>query len=226
MADTVLATMRRGAMPTLPYDAEVEYLESSGTQWIDTETYSDSTTRFEIKLRVAQISDQSIFGGRISFSDRSYVVWTSQANKFRFDYTATGADNKVGPATVANHDYVIVKDAERNFIDGTAVVSNSTKSFVTTQPAYLFAVNDNGTNRYRFRGRVYYAKISSANISIRDMIPVRFTNSLGQTEGAMFDRVSGRLFRNAGTGAFVVGPDKQTFTANLGVLSPLKEQEV
>ena len=42
----------------------------------------------------------------------------------------------------------------------------------------------------------------------RDFIPVRFTNELGETEGAMFDRVSGQLFRNDGTGAFIIGPDK------------------
>ena len=41
-----------------------------------------------------------------------------------------------------------------------------------------------------------------------DAIPVRFTNENGVSEGAMYDRVSGNLFRNAGTGAFVIGSDK------------------
>lgn len=44
----------------------------------------------------------------------------------------------------------------------------------------------------------------------RDSIAVRFTNELGETEGAMYDRVSGQLYRNAGTGAFIIGPDKTT----------------
>ena len=44
----------------------------------------------------------------------------------------------------------------------------------------------------------------------RDFIAVRFTNEGGVSEGAMFDRVSGQLFRNAGTGAFIIGPDKTT----------------
>ena len=42
----------------------------------------------------------------------------------------------------------------------------------------------------------------------RDFIAVRFTNESGVSEGAMYDRVSGELFRNAGTGAFIIGPDK------------------
>lgn len=37
---------------------------------------------------------------------------------------------------------------------------------------------------------------------------VRFTNEDGVSEGAMYDKVSGQLFRNAGTGAFIIGPDK------------------
>lgn len=40
-----------------------------------------------------------------------------------------------------------------------------------------------------------------------DIIPVRFTNELGEPEGAMYDKVSGQLFRNAGTDKFLVGAD-------------------
>lgn len=43
-----------------------------------------------------------------------------------------------------------------------------------------------------------------------DFIPVRFTNEQGQSEGAMYDRVTRRLFRNQGTGAFQWGPDVAT----------------
>ena len=39
--------------------------------------------------------------------------------------------------------------------------------------------------------------------TIRDFIPVR----VGST-GYLYDKVSGQLFGNAGTGDFVLGPDK------------------
>ena len=41
----------------------------------------------------------------------------------------------------------------------------------------------------------------------RDFIPVR-VGSGANAVGYMYDRVSGQLFGNAGTGAFVIGPDK------------------
>ena len=63
-------------------------------------------------------------------------------------------------------------------------------------------------------GRIYWLKISNGSVLVRDFIPVRFTNEQGVSEGAMYDHVSGQLFRNQGTGSFVIGPDKhpQVFT--------------
>jgi hypothetical protein len=72
---------------------------------------------------------------------------------------------------------------------------------------YLFN-RTSSLNQYPWNGKIYSAKIWVESILVRDFITVRFTNELGQSEGAMYDRVSGQLFRNAGTGAFTIGPDK------------------
>ena len=50
---------------------------------------------------------------------------------------------------------------------------------------------------------IYSIKIWDNNILVRDLIPVRKGNI-----GYMYDRVSGQLFGNQGTGDFVIGPDK------------------
>jgi len=57
-------------------------------------------------------------------------------------------------------------------------------------------------------GRIGFFQIFHNGILLRDFLPVKFSNEQGVSEGAMYDCVSGQLFRNAGTGAFVVGPDK------------------
>jgi hypothetical protein len=51
--------------------------------------------------------------------------------------------------------------------------------------------------------RLYYFKIYSNNGLVRDLIPVR----VGQV-GYMYDKVSGQLFGNSGTGEFILGADK------------------
>lgn len=48
--------------------------------------------------------------------------------------------------------------------------------------------------------RIYYAKVGS-----RDYIPVRYRGA-----GYLYDKVSGRLFGNQGTGSFAIGEDKRT----------------
>lgn len=54
--------------------------------------------------------------------------------------------------------------------------------------------------------RIYRVVIKQGS-NTWDFIPVRFTNENGVSEGAMYDKVSKQLFRNKGTGSFVIGPD-------------------
>ena len=61
------------------------------------------------------------------------------------------------------------------------------------------------TNHYPSKGKISYCKLYDNNILVRDLIPVR----IGAV-GYFYDRVSGQLFGNSGTGAFVIGPDKTT----------------
>ena len=51
--------------------------------------------------------------------------------------------------------------------------------------------------------RIYSWSVREGNALVRDFIPVR-----KGTVGYLYDRVSGKLFGNAGTGDFVVGLDK------------------
>lgn len=88
-------------------------------------------------------------------------------------------------------------------------------------PVDYFRLIGAENNQYYVRqGRVYFIRIYNFDDLIYDFIPVRFTNELGQSEGAMYDRAnptvgmnpdgSARtdgLYRNQGTGAFGYGND-------------------
>lgn len=65
----------------------------------------------------------------------------------------------------------------------------------------LFGV---GTNypTLGYKARIYGETIHTDGVLVRDFSPVR----VGSV-GYMYDRVSGQLFGNGGTGAFVLGPD-------------------
>ena len=201
---------KRGAPPTpLPYDAEVECLQSTGTQWIDTGVECTSDCGFSIigemleattddsfpVMAGAQLSDWSNWltiyegYGSVSIGDINIVI-TRSVNKKINAYLNYMADGKITVETPGPY--------TTRLYNASSINAN----------IYLFAAGSIEGVECRSKSRVYSMSVSKGQEVIRDFKPVRFTNELGQTEGAMYDRVSGALFRNAGTGAFVIGPDK------------------
>ena len=59
------------------------------------------------------------------------------------------------------------------------------------------------SSRWYAKCRVSLLRIYSNGVLVRDFIPVR-----KGTVGYLYDRVSGKLFGNAGSGDFVLGQDK------------------
>ena len=67
------------------------------------------------------------------------------------------------------------------------------------RPVFLFGITQgDGQPSQLSQIRIYHAKFGN----VRDFIPVR----VGQT-GYLYDRVSGQLFGNLGSGDFILGPD-------------------
>ena len=194
----------------LPYDAEVEYLESTGTQWIDTGVVPKNSTGFQVSCRCL---------GTTSLANYRLIGVQDGSIRCLFSVQAFGTDNTFfGWNTAINQlglYYDVDVDASLNYLNNRyAILNGQTKANnlstlgVITRPMYLFGNNSaNGNIPDNFSERVYLARISEDSTLVRDFIPVRFTNEKDEPEGAMYDRVSGELFRNQGTGAFVIGPD-------------------
>ena len=67
----------------------------------------------------------------------------------------------------------------------------------------LFATTGYEPSYGTSNSRIYSCRIRVGGVIIRDYIPVR-----KGTVGYLYDRVTGELFGNAGTGDFALGPDK------------------
>lgn len=191
----------------LPYNAEVEYLESTGTQWIDTGATGNLNTRLEIVFEVTGFDTHyAICGFYLSGSSAQITVPCNFDNaglyaRFGDKYISSGMAVSEG-----RHTYT--SDRAGLTIDGVSRGTfGATADFTTPESLAVFRFK--GLDRNFSKGRMLSCRFYDGGTLIRDMIPVRFTNELGQSEGAMYDRVSGQLFRNQGTGAFIVGPDKQ-----------------
>lgn len=216
--DTVLATMRRGV--PLPYDAEVEWLGGSlgATDMIKLPKLTSKNATCSIEARIEYVPSGA---ERDFFGCYSALFLVGCFSRFVFHYYPR---IDASPKTETQKSVIMIEAAgkTRKLVVDNIVIGTATSNVFSDADMYLFNA---GANRFPSDMKCEWVKETQDGNLIFDAIPVRFTNELGVSEGAMYDRVSGQLFRNQGTGAFAVGPDKQTYTQSLGVLMPQKDAE-
>lgn len=163
---------------------EVEYLESTGTQWIHSGLYSDNTNTWEL---IADIY--------LSAANNAYMGANGnlQMNLSLADLNARGImkvihSQNYGPATYWNG--VIKKLDAFHTYNNLAIC--------------LFALGT-GTAAASFFAnvRIYSFQIIQNDVLLRDYIPC--INPSG--ERGMYDLVGKKFYGNSGSGTFVVGPE-------------------
>ena len=198
----------RGGGAKLPYDAKVEYLATDGLSWIDTGIPMSSGGEVIAEhMFVVSSTKRQLMGSNTS---RQYYGVTTSG------YIEFGALN-VNASTVlasANTIYTISYKAENgdnicSIYSGGSLLFQKSGAYNSLSGNFII-FNVGGGSRFQFisGNRIYSFKMLLGGVLVRNFIPVRFTNELSQSEGAMYDRVSGQLFRNQGTGAFIIGNDK------------------
>lgn len=193
----------------LPYDAEVEYLESTGTQWIDTGVLPDFDMIARITLSYQQNSVYAAWGTRgTSYYNRAYTsayntttISTSTFYGGQFDNVIANNITNIKPAVGQIFDFKLSKDG--GWLDGVKVNgwNGTPQPFTPYGTIYLFGRNDPANTKSVCR--IYHFSLELNGELVRDYIPVR-----KGTVGYLYDRVTRKLFGNAGTGDFVLGPDK------------------
>lgn len=190
-----------------PYDAEIEYLESTGTQWIGLgRTINSTTDSVDLDIMPTQETTTTlgIFGTRSAASVSNFSALLSSTNKAVIDVNNSNyATYRIMSSTNIYNKRCrlhIERSLREIYIDNVLNVSSNTTSdsFITMQNAYLFTIGSGLNSSIR----VYSLKWKRGNALIMDFIPVR----VGQV-GYMYDKISGELFSNAGTGNFILGPD-------------------
>lgn len=184
----------------LPYDSEVEYLEGTGTQWIDT----GYTSNHRDEVVSAIINNHK----DITAIQAIFASWGSSPSTRMQLFKTTGriGGNYVNFQVPGNKVTSVVADIPnlRFVIDGKQYLSSGMYAPVMEVPLTVF-YRDITTRLGVFR--LYGFTITRSYNLVMDLAPVRFLNEQGVIEGAMYDRASGELFRNQGTGSFIIGPD-------------------
>lgn len=189
----------------LPYDAEIEYLESTGTQYIDTGIIPDSNTGIEIVVSTSNSTDQYLVGLRDTDGNTRWTI--GKSSQYYYGY------GNYAPV-VSRNDNTFV--AELNYLNSgkfvcyyeatpssITQVNLGTPGFTPVNNIRLFGSAGISASYTKAACKLYVVKISQEGNILMDLIPVRV-----EQVGYMYDKVSGQLFGNAGTGDFVLGNDK------------------
>jgi hypothetical protein len=192
--------------PALPYDAEIEYLESTGTQYIDTGISCNADYTIYVEFNSA-IGTEAIIGTRRSTRTKEHAL--VMASEGDVSYRSSNANTQT--PSIALYDgytastWVSARcEREKLYIDNSLVAQISNWiTFTSAIHYYLFGMCTNGSASNLGSKKIRAFKISNNGQMLLDMISVRVG-----TTGYMYDKVSNQLFGNRGTGNFVLGNDK------------------
>ena len=183
-----------------PYDAKIEYIESTGTQLLDTGISGGTSSAYIIDFQiVSYIAYSQLIGSSRPATAPKIYEHSSYGLRCEWDGGGSGrAVTLVGFSEIYNR-----HTAEYN--NGQVLFDNVVKA---NPGNYGFGSSNLCVFGYypepnlTISAKLYSLKVWLDGSLVRDFIPVRVG-----TVGYMYDRVSGQLFGNAGTGAFVLGPD-------------------
>ena len=196
--------MRKGEMHTKPFALPsgytlLAYIQSSGTQYVDTLFAPNQDTRVvadvQMMSEVSSGGANEIFGARTSASSKAYAVqWNTTGDMFQHFYNA-GYDN----LDFGNFSERQIVETNKNVLLINGVTHERPYAeFQCDYTLYLCAVNQENAAKFFSAMRVYSCQIYDNGTLVRDFVPC--INASGEV--GLYDLVGKKFYGNAGTGTF------------------------
>lgn len=180
---------------------EVEYIQSSGTQYINTgfKPNQDTAVVMDLAFTTVPTSVSGIFG----CFDNSNWCWVWYNNSDSTYHATLGGTTQKTITDNTPTARTVLQLRTGFFSAGTQQVALPTSNFSIDYPIYLFAGNNGVSAKYQYPSsfRLYACQIYDNGTLVRDFVPC--TNASG--EARLYDRVNDVLYVNAGSGTFAVG---------------------
>ena len=181
----------------------LEYIETSGTQQIDTGIMSNGIglkADVQIKLTDATPEERAIIG--VKNNCNTYEIYFSSGGKYISAWRTSGQAVNVPVNYTTGVLYRIISEMTSNSItldiNGNQGTFSGTLSPMYTYEITLFRL----CGKYAIYARLYSAKMWLNGSLVRDFIPAKnSSNVIG-----LYDMVSKTFFTNTGTGSFIAGP--------------------
>lgn len=195
-----------------PY-TELEYIQATGTQYIDTNINGSGNLRIEMMFSNWDASmDGFLCGSRTSADLNTFCIYyhgVGNPKYIRCDYDTT--TNEAAQVNITNSTGMYYINKNKNVTTIKDLVLNTTltntltyNNFENNLAIYIFSRNNNGEAQAFTSYYLYYFKIYDNDVLVRDFIPVQRKSD---SEVCLYDKVSNTFFINQGTGAFIAGPE-------------------
>lgn len=178
---------------------EVQYIQSSGTQYINTGFNPKSTSRVVMEFEFLKNATASPFMSRDNSNDTNMFGVFNINGRLRSDFNTTKVSFSTGLSPLQK----LLYDRNKNVCTiGTETITNANGTFSAPRPLFLFASDDSGTARFFTTGKFYSCQIFDNETLTRDFVPCK--DPVGAV--GLYDLVDGKFYGNAGTGSFTAGP--------------------
>lgn len=192
---------------------ELNYIEGTGTQYINTEVKTKQSLKIECTFSGNQIATL-LFGARKTISFDGLVWGFNNVDSAFSGFGGNTQKNNTTVNTIDDKKHTVVLSNEVYTIDNVNQILPNRGTFTEFYNIYLFTWNNaNKADNRCFQGKVYEFKIYDNNVLIRNMIPVLDKNGIA----CMYDKVNRKYYYNQGTGEFLYGvPIPKGFTYKEG----------
>lgn len=184
---------------------QLEYIESSGTQYIDTSVRVMPENYQQLKMSVtcekigqgAGASNWLVDGSNVA---NAYFYTGVYNGKYYYGCGTTDHDTGIAAAS-GKQTFTLDIPSAKFTVSDSVDVSISTEPVTASASLYLFGFNYNPVRCYA--EKIYSCQIYTGATLVRDFVPCK--NASGTV--GLYDTVNGQFYANAGTGMFTAGPE-------------------
>ena len=196
--------------PTLPDGyTELEYIQSSGTQWISTGyTIQSETMKVILQFAYTDVhSDSTLFGSETSGMTGAgeYSICPYGPPEF---YVGGSKQLPAGYTPQINEACILTIEANQGVLtdtwnDGFPHTQNYINGLNHTYPIFIFANNISGVASQFTSMKLYSFVLYDSGNLVRNFVPcINPSGAVG-----LYDLANGAFYANAGTGVFTAGPE-------------------
>ena len=184
---------------------EIEYIQSTGTQYINTGINPDQSIQILMTAKFSEIPTNNswIFGGRNAdqYNAIGLFYFATSGSVLASDYNLPSYRATISGITVT--DWMDINNNANVCTVNQKSVTHPSSSFQSSFPICIFANNTGGSISGFSKLYCSTAQIFKNSDLVRNFVPSK--NSSGEI--GLFDLVSETFFGNSGSGTFVAGPE-------------------